>query len=108
LLLATPHLERAGQHVVLAVAHDLDQRALGQTPLGRAGLRQGSGLGIRQAGIDHETGAGQPLQGGCRLLATLVASEGVVEATGQEVYFAYRGSPFSRCEHADAGRESRC
>jgi hypothetical protein len=107
LLLATPHLERAGQHVVLTVAHDLDQRTLGQTPLGRAGLRQGSGLGIGQAGVDHEAGAGQPLQGGCRFLATLVAGEGVVEAAGQEVYFAHRGSPFSRCEHADAGRESR-
>jgi hypothetical protein len=104
LLLATPHLERAGQHVVLAVAHDLDQRALGQTSLGRAGFRQGSGLGIRQASIDYEAGAGHPLQGGGSLLATLVAGESIVEAAGQQVDLACRHGPRSGCEHSDAGR----
>ncbi len=105
LLLAAPHLERAGQHVVLAVAHDLDEWALGQTPVGGARLRQRSGLGVRQTGIDHEAGTGHPLQGGGSFLATLVAGEGVVEAAGQEVHLACQRTPGAGCEHADAGRQ---
>jgi hypothetical protein len=103
LILAAPHFERAGQHVLLAVAHDLDQRALGQISLGRAGFRQRPGFRIGQAGVNQKTGVGHPLQGRNRRLASLVAGKGVVEAASQEVHLSCRGIPRARREHADTG-----
>jgi hypothetical protein len=103
LILATPHFERASQHVLLAVAHHLDQRALGQISLGRAGLGQRAGFRIRQAGIDHKTGVRHPLQGRNSRFASLVASKGVVETASQEVHLPGRRIPRARREHTDAG-----
>jgi hypothetical protein len=80
---------------------------LGQIPLARAGFRQRPGFRVRQAGINHETGAGQLLQGRHSLLATSIASKSVVEATGQEVHLACLRSAGPGRENANAGRQRR-
>ena len=108
LILATPHLQRTGQHILLAVAHDLDQRALGQISLGRAGLGQRPGLWIGQAGVDEKTGSGDSLQRCHRLVAARLAGKGVVNTASQQVHLSRRRIPSARREHADAARQGGC
>jgi hypothetical protein len=77
---------------------------LGQISLARAGFCQRPGLRVRQASIDHETGAGHLLQGRHGLLATPIARKGVVDAAGKEVHLSCLRAATAGCEHADAGR----
>ena len=77
---------------------------MGKIPLAGAGFCQGSGLRVRQAGIDYEPGAGYVLQGRHSLLATPIASKGVVDAAGQKVHLTGLRAASAGCEYADAGR----
>jgi hypothetical protein len=79
---------------------------LGQIAFTGTGFCQRTGLRVRQAGVDHEPGAGHVLKGRNSLLATLIASKGVADTAGQKVHLAGLRTASTRCEHADAGRQS--
>jgi hypothetical protein len=99
---AARDLQAAGEHVVLAVAHERSEGPVLEVARGRPGLAERSGFRIREPTFHQEACTLDALQGGQGVVAAQAAGDGIGQPAREQVHLARVAAHRSRRNHLDA------